>query len=226
MADWRVGGHDGQWRSQLYSGFQHPPYYYQVGFHGPRPLRPHGPLPPPPNAWKGKQQQQYFQKKSGTSGSNQGSTNPYAKGADPTKKEETSGGSLGKNAKVNSDLAENFVDVVCYKCGVPGHHKTKCSIPKTCFICRETSHVLEECPVKKQENTCARYIGSAAFGLVFYNIEVPDIEDKMMVNVSNYGKVSIDMRQVTKEELIKELFISFNPISLGKSSSQMNGTTW
>lgn len=57
----------------------------------------------------------------------------------------------------------------------------------------------------------AKYIGSVAFGLGFYNVEVPDVKDKMMVDVSNCGKVCIDTGMISKEELIKELAISFNP---------------
>ncbi|CAN6229680.1 unnamed protein product [Urochloa humidicola] len=106
---------------------------------------------------------------------------------------------------------ENFVDVICYNCGIPGHHKANCSKPKICFICRGENHQVDACPVKKQGNKCARYIGSAAGGLGFYNIEVPEVEDQLMIDVSNCGKVYIDTGEISKEELIQELAVSFNP---------------
>lgn len=43
----------------------------------------------------------------------------------------------------------SFVDVVCYNCGVPGHHKANCKKPKVCFICKEGNHLVDDCPVKK-----------------------------------------------------------------------------
>lgn len=144
-------------------------------------------------------------------GSSQGASTQTTKNSKAGKKKEVSGGNSGGATKVNPEPTKNFVDVVCYNCGIPSHHKTKCPRPKTCFICRETTHVLEECPVRKQEHMCARYIGSATFGLGFYNIEVPDVKDKTMVDVSSCGKVCIDTGEISKEELIKKLAVSFNP---------------
>jgi len=106
---------------------------------------------------------------------------------------------------------EDFVDVVYYNCGIPGHHKAKCHKPKIYFICKETSHAVEKCPLRKQGHICARFVGSAANGLGFYQVEVPEVKDQLMADVSNCGKVYIDTDEITKEELIKELAISFNP---------------
>jgi len=47
--------------------------------------------------------------------------------------------------------------------------------------------------------------------LGFYDIEVLDVVDKMLMDVSNCAKVCIDTGEITKEELIKELALSFNP---------------
>jgi len=65
--------------------------------------------------------------------------------------------------------------------------------------------------LRKQGHICARFVGSAANGLGFYQVEVPKVKDQLMADVSNCGKVYIDTGEITKEELIKELAISFNP---------------
>jgi hypothetical protein len=101
--------------------------------------------------------------------------------------------------------------VVCYNCGVPGHHKANCTKSKICFICRESEHVVEECPIKVKDHLNARYIGSAACGLGFYHVEVPKVQDQLMIYVSNCGEVYIDTGEITKDGLVKELAVSFNP---------------
>jgi hypothetical protein len=75
----------------------------------------------------------------------------------------------------------------------------------------ETTHVVEECPTKEKGHLPARYIGNAACGLGFYNIEVLENQEQYMVNVENCENIYIDTGKITKEELIKELVVSFNP---------------
>ncbi|CAN6312370.1 unnamed protein product [Urochloa humidicola] len=132
-------------------------------------------------------------------------------GSGNKKKEQMEDVSTNSSKSAGKESLDIFVDVVCYNCGIPGHHKAKCPKPKMCFICRGESHDVEACPVRKEGNKCARYIGSAAGGLGFYNIDVPEVEDQLMIDVSNCGKVYIDTGEITKEELIQELAISFNP---------------
>jgi hypothetical protein len=66
-----------------------------------------------------------------------------------------------------------FADVICYNCGTLEHHKANCKKLRVCFICREESHVVENCPIRKEGHKCAKYIGSATAGLGFYQIEIP-----------------------------------------------------
>ncbi|CAO2190399.1 unnamed protein product [Urochloa humidicola] len=177
-----------------------------------RPVRGQGQQAFIPNQQKPKVTPQEQSKRSGEDTSGGGNTKSQQKVTEGVKRKEeigeTSGAAMKKDGKANQD---SFVDVVCYNCGIPGHHKANCAKPKMCFICRGGNHVVEDCPVKKQGHQCARYIGSAAGGLGFYNIEVPEVQDKLMIDVSNCGKVYIDTGEITKEELIQELAISFNP---------------
>jgi hypothetical protein len=43
-----------------------------------------------------------------------------------------------------------------------------------CFICKETTHLADECPVKKIPHHLAKYVGSGAPGLDIYHIEMPE----------------------------------------------------
>jgi hypothetical protein len=104
----------------------------------------------------------------------------------------------------------DFTDVICYNCGLPDHHKASCKKPMVCFICKE-DHVVDTCPMKKQGHYCAKYIGSAASVLGFYHIEVPEEEHKLAMDLNNYGKVYIETREISKEELQLELATCFNP---------------
>jgi hypothetical protein len=71
--------------------------------------------------------------------------------------------------------------------------------------------VVDQCPVRKHGHTCAKYIGSAASGLGFYNIEIPETMKKPTMDFTNCGKVYIETRDITKEELHMELASCFNP---------------
>lgn len=132
---------------------------------------------------------------------------PPPKAPDATKKKNPIESSSSGNVP---DEGGVFVDIVCYNCGIPGHHQANCAKPKICFICKSSEHAVDLCPVRKQGHASARFLGSAASGLGFYYVEIPDVADQIMVDVSNYGKVYIDTGEILKEELIKEPATSFN----------------
>jgi hypothetical protein len=71
--------------------------------------------------------------------------------------------------------------------------------------------VVEGCPVRLQGNKVAKYVGSAASGLGFYNIEVSHDEDKPRLDFTNCGKLYIETGDISKEELQLELATCFNP---------------
>jgi hypothetical protein len=71
--------------------------------------------------------------------------------------------------------------------------------------------VVEECPVRKEGHKCAKYIGSAAAGLGFYQIEIPAGNGKSTIDFTNCGKVYVETGDITKEELQLELATCFNP---------------
>jgi hypothetical protein len=104
-----------------------------------------------------------------------------------------------------------FADVICHNCGTRGHHKARCKKPKICFICNKDSHMVDMYPVKKQEHRRAKYVGSAANGLGFYNIEVSIVAEEPFIDFINCGKVYIETRDITLEELQLELATCFNP---------------
>jgi hypothetical protein len=78
------------------------------------------------------------------------------------------------------------------------------------FIKKE-DHQVVPCPVRKQGHKCAQYVGSAASGLEFYNIELPEKEDRLYFDFANCGKVYIETSEITKDELQLELATCFNP---------------
>jgi hypothetical protein len=80
-----------------------------------------------------------------------------------------------------------------------------------CFICKKEDHIVENCPVRNQGHTCAKYIGSAANGLGFYQIEVPTGGDSPSKDFTNCGKVYVETGDITQEELQLELATCFNP---------------
>ena len=95
---------------------------------------------------------------------------------------------------------EPYENITCANCGDPGHPKEKCNKPAACFICKMVTHGVDDCPSRKKPHVAAWFVGSAAFGLGFYNIEVPDVNDQYTVGARNVGAVYID-GIITKEEL-------------------------
>lgn len=98
----------------------------------------------------------------------------------------------------------SYAQVICYNCGDPCHHKDKCEKPKSCIICKMVTHVVDDCPVWKQAHTSARYVGSAAQGLGFYHLDVPDVNAQHHGALKNVGIVLIESGEVTKQELAEE----------------------
>jgi hypothetical protein len=85
-----------------------------------------------------------------------------------------------KKVAANGDPAQvipnqmSYVDTICLGCGEPGHFKQSCDKKAFCFICKATTHSVEECPmIKKRPPQIATYIGTAATGLGFFHIEIP-----------------------------------------------------
>jgi ribosomal protein L37E len=81
--------------------------------------------------------------------------------------------------------ADLYFEVICYNCGEPSHHKTACSLPKSCFICGSLEHEVDAYPVKKQPQYLAKFIGSDASCLGFYHIELPYWTSATLVPVHN-----------------------------------------
>jgi hypothetical protein len=113
--------------------------------------------------------------------------------------------------KVEAGKFGDFVDVICYNCGTPGHHKANYKKPKIFFICKKDGHLVELCPVKNHGHICAKYMGSAASGLGFYNVEVPEVDEGSVMDFTNCGLVYVETRDITMEELQLELSTCFNP---------------
>ena len=80
---------------------------------------------------------------------------------------------------------------------------------RLCFICSKEDHQ-EECPVRKCGHRYATYVGSAANGLGFYNIEVPEVHEPQLIDLRNCGKLFIETGEITMEELKWELASTFN----------------
>jgi hypothetical protein len=131
---------------------------------------------------------------------------PYQGGFRPNLKLPAECDKGNKGSKIDSKDVESsrfgdFADVICYNYGTPSHHKASCKKPNICFICKQDSHVVDSCPVKKQGHVCAKYIGSAANGLGFYNIEVPKQEEDISLDFTNCGKLYVEIGDITLEEL-------------------------
>jgi hypothetical protein len=79
------------------------------------------------------------------------------------------GGSVASTGSGSSATGkvDQYAEVICYNCGEPGHHKAACSLTKSCFICGSLEHEVDACPVKKQPQKLAKFVGSAASGLGF-----------------------------------------------------------
>jgi hypothetical protein len=93
-----------------------------------------------------------------------------------------SGVGKAETKKVEANKFGDFMDVICYNCGNPGYHKASCKKPKICFICKKEGHLVDLCHVKSKGHSCAKYVGSSASGLSFYNVEVPAVEEGLVMD--------------------------------------------
>jgi hypothetical protein len=118
--------------------------------------------------------------------------------------------------KVEANKFGDFVDVICYNCGNPRHHKASCKKPKICFICKKEGHLVDLYPVKSKGHSCATYVGSSTSGLGFYNVEVPAVEEGPVMDFTNCGLVYVETGDITMEELQLELATCFILIGHGR----------
>jgi hypothetical protein len=116
-------------------------------------------------------------------------------------------GSVQQNSPsaVSSNAVQmRYTNTICMCCGEPGHHQAACGRTPMCFICKATSHLVDECPIRKRPHQLAKYVGSAAPGLGFYHIEMPETVINPVGSTRNCGIVIIEGGEVTREELYSE----------------------
>jgi hypothetical protein len=163
------------------------------GFGGPFPTYPPPAFAMQPNQWVAQNNQQNQGNDFGR-GKNTGKVFPKKKGKETV---------VPDSSMV--PLAQlNYADTICSCCGKPGHTKTTCGKPQSCFICKASNHVVEGCPVLKRPHQIARYIGSSATGLGFYHIEMPENTTNPVSTIKNCGVVTVEEGVITKEELALE----------------------
>jgi hypothetical protein len=125
------------------------------------------------------------------------------KGGKPKQMQKKKSGGSGESVQVIPNQM-SYVDTICLGCGEPGHFKQSCDKKAFCFICKATNHVVEGCPVIKRPPQVAKYIGSAANGLGFFHIEIPEVVMNPVATTKNCGLVLIEEGNITKAELAKE----------------------
>lgn len=80
------------------------------------------------------------------------------------------GGRLGKQKVAEGDriqpLDHRHKDLICYNPGGPGHYVG--IKPKICFMCNNSGHHMDYCPVWGKEIPMAQFVGSANGGLGFF----------------------------------------------------------
>ncbi|KAK1646729.1 hypothetical protein QYE76_064534 [Lolium multiflorum] len=116
-------------------------------------------------------------------------------------------GSVQQNSPsaISSNAVQmSYTNTICMCCGEPGHHQAACGRTPMCFICKATSHLVDECPVRKRPHQLAKYVGSGAPGLGFYHIEMPETVMNPVGSTRNCGIVIIEGGEVSKEELYAE----------------------
>jgi hypothetical protein len=73
-----------------------------------------------------------------------------------------------------------------------------------CFVCGLTGHEVDLCPTKKQVFPVAAYLGSAASGLGFFHIDLPE-KPVRELSIKNIGVVYVESGAINKEELASGL---------------------
>jgi hypothetical protein len=112
-----------------------------------------------------------------------------------------------QNRSESTRLADRFPQVVCFKCGEPGHFSSACNKPKVCFICYQKDHVVDECPNWRKKHSASQFYGSANKGLGFYHINVEPSEErfKHWKGFDNYGVFTIEEGEMDEEGVLKTL---------------------
>jgi hypothetical protein len=112
-----------------------------------------------------------------------------------------------QNRSESTKLSERFPQVVCFKCGEPGHFSSACNKPKVCFICYQKDHVVDECPNWRKKHSAAQFYGSANKGLGFYHINVESSEERFRhwKGFDNYGVFTIEEGEMDEEGVLKTL---------------------
>jgi hypothetical protein len=164
------------------------------GFNGPYPQFPQIPqFALQSNQWVAPQQQQQGGSQQQQQQQSQSSTDQTGKKTQAKAKKKLM--AAPKDAVVtgaDSFAQMNYTSSICMCCGEPGHHQTVCTKPKFCFICNATSHPVDECPVRKRPHQMAKYVGSAATGLGFYqNMELPEVVVNPVASTKNCGVVIV-----------------------------------
>uniref|UniRef100_A0ACD5Z7C1 Uncharacterized protein n=1 Tax=Avena sativa TaxID=4498 RepID=A0ACD5Z7C1_AVESA len=101
-----------------------------------------------------------------------------------------------------------YKDLVCFNCGDLGHFAGNCIKPKLCFICHG-EHNINNCAAWAAPHPLATYFGSAAQGLGFFYIAVPNAWETAWMNFSNCGFVNIrigSMSLIALEAKLTEFF--------------------
>lgn len=63
------------------------------------------------------------------------------------------------------------------------------------------THKVEECPVRKKPKIPAKFVGSGAPSLGFYQVDVPDVNEQHMGHMKNVGIVYVESGQASKSEI-------------------------
>ena len=114
--------------------------------------------------------------------------------------------------KASTPAASNlnsYIPTICLGCGEPGHAQISCTKPAACAICKMVTHAADDCPVRKRPHKVAKYVGSAASGLGYFKIDIPDVNGQHLGNLRNIGLALIEPGEITKEELAKEFALIY-----------------
>lgn len=102
-------------------------------------------------------------------------------------------------AMVNYD--PKLKDVICYNCGEPTHFVGTCPIPKLCFICHKSGHLMDNYDECFKTLHTAHFVGSANSGLGFFHIETESKNAIKWLNMSNVCVVVIEEGSISLQEL-------------------------
>jgi hypothetical protein len=87
------------------------------------------------------------------------------------------------------------------------------------FICKATNHVVENCPVRKRPHQMPKYVGSAATGLGFYHIEIPEVVVNPVASTKNCGVVLVGVGKFLHKNWLQSSLRLTRPIGPGRLES-------